>query len=33
MSVGRNYIAGEWVSAADASAAINPAKNGDVLGR
>ena len=33
MSVGRNYIAGEWVSAAEASADINPSNTGDVLGQ
>ena len=33
MNVGRNYIAGEWVAAADASADINPSNTGDVLGQ
>ncbi len=33
MNVGRNYIAGEWVSAAQASADINPSNTGDVLGQ
>ena len=28
-----NYIAGEWVAAADASADINPSNTGDVLGQ
>ena len=33
MTDGRNYIAGEWVSAAETSADINPSNTGDVLGQ
>ena len=33
MTEGRNYIAGEWVAAAEASADINPSNTGDVLGQ
>ena len=29
----RNYIAGEWVAASDASPDINPSNTGDILGR
>jgi alpha-ketoglutaric semialdehyde dehydrogenase len=33
MNEGRNYIAGEWVAAAETAADINPSNTGDVLGR
>ena len=33
MTEGRNYIAGEWVAAAETSADINPSNTGDVLGQ
>ena len=33
MTDGRNYIAGEWVSAAETSADINPSNTGDALGQ
>ena len=32
-TIGRNYIAGEWVAAAETSADINPSNTGDVLGQ
>jgi alpha-ketoglutaric semialdehyde dehydrogenase len=33
MTEGRNYIAGEWVAAAESAADINPSNTGDVLGQ
>jgi alpha-ketoglutaric semialdehyde dehydrogenase len=32
MTEGRNYIAGEWVAAAETAADLNPSNTGDVLG-